>query len=85
MGILQSFSLENLGEGIQMTTINFTSLQTPSNAKINIVVNKRNLMKIVVFNALVQMVLSLNIPLNEGSNILPFALKNLSNQYLYWR
>jgi hypothetical protein len=85
MGILQSFSLENLGEGIQMTTINFTSLQTPSNAKINIVVNKSNLMKIVVFNALVQMVLNLDIPLNESSTILPFALKNLSNQYLYWR
>jgi hypothetical protein len=79
MRILQSFSLENFGEGIQMTTINVTSLQTPSNSKINIVVNKSSLVKIVMFNALGQMVLNLDIPLNESSNIIPFALKNLSN------
>ena len=32
-----------------------------------------------MFNALGQMVLNLDIPLNESSNIIPFALKNLSN------
>lgn len=48
-----------------------------SNSNINITVSKNSLAKIVMFNAVGQVVLHLDIPLSEGSNVLPFDLKNL--------
>lgn len=72
-----SASLNNMVNDVVVSQ--FIPNPSNANAVLNIQVNQASLAKIVMVNSLGQLMLNIDLQLSEGSNTLPFDLKNLSS------